>query len=109
MDMPEKRVLDRDRLRRVPEQFSGVDQRLVRQEYIRRCDCRGLGLYLLLVTVGDAQGLSYYSDEKAARWLSLTGGEFREARHQLIQAELIAYERPLYQVLALSALPGGAS
>jgi hypothetical protein len=109
MDMPEKRVLDRERLRRVPEQFSWVDQRLVRHEYVRRCDCRGLGLYLLLVTVGDAQGLSYYSDEKAARLLSLTGGEFREARHQLVQAELIAYERPWYQALALPALPGGVS
>jgi hypothetical protein len=68
-----------------------------------------LGLYLLLVTVGDAQGLSYYSDEKAARLLSLTAGELREARHQLVEVELIAYERPLYQVLALPALPGGAS
>jgi hypothetical protein len=33
--MPEKRVLDRERLRRVPEQFSWVDQRLVRHEYVR--------------------------------------------------------------------------
>jgi hypothetical protein len=92
----------------VPEQFSWVDQRLVRHEYIQRCDCGGLGLYLLLVTVGDAQGLSYYSDEKAAHLLSLAGAELREARRQLLQAELIAYERPIYQVLALPELPGGA-
>jgi len=30
--MIEKRVLVRERLRKVPEQFSWVDQRLVRQE-----------------------------------------------------------------------------
>ena len=59
-------MLVRERLRKVPEQFGWVDQRLVRQEYIRRCDARGLALYLLLLTVADAQGLSYYSDEKAA-------------------------------------------
>jgi len=70
-------------------------------EYIRRCDCRGLGLYLLLVTVGDAEGLSYYSDAKAAELLSLDAAGLREARRQLLAAGLIAYERPLYQVLEL--------
>jgi len=99
--MIEKRVLVRERLRKVPEQFSWVDQRLVRQEYIRRCDARGLALYLLVVTVADAQGLSYYSDEKAAMLLSLSGADLREARRQLLHAGLIAYERPLYQALSL--------
>ena len=103
--MTEKRVLAPQRLRKVPEQFSWVDQRLVRQEYIRRCDARGLALYLLLVTVSDAQGLSYYSDERAASLLGLSGAELREARRQLIQADLVTYERPLYQALSL----GGAS
>jgi hypothetical protein len=99
--MPEKHLLCRDRLRRVPEQFSWVDQRLIRLEYIRRCDCRGWALYLLLVTVADAQGLSYYSDRKTAELLSLNPGEVIEARRQLLAAGMIAYERPLYQVLAL--------
>lgn len=103
--MIEKRVLVRERLRKVPEGFSWVDHRLVRLEYIRRCDTRGLALYLLLVTVADAQGLSYYSDEKAAGLLSLSGSDLREARRQLVQADLMAYERPVYQVLSL----GGAS
>ena len=49
----------------------------------------------------DAQGLSYYSDEKAAMLLSLSGADLREARRQLLQAGLIAYERPLYQALSL--------
>ncbi|HBA82687.1 MAG TPA: hypothetical protein DCZ95_01215 [Verrucomicrobia bacterium] len=92
-------------MRKVPEQFSWVDQRLVRQEYIRRCDARGLALYLLLLTFSDAQGLSYYSDERAAALLSLSATDVREARRQLIEADLIAYERPLYQALSL----GGAS
>ena len=103
--MIEKRVVCRERVREVPEQFSWVDQRLVRHNHIRRCDCRGLALYLLLVTVGDAQGLSYYSDATAARLLSLSVPEVQEARRQLVAVGLIAYERPLYQVLAL----GGAA
>jgi hypothetical protein len=103
--MIEKRVVCRERVREVPEQFSWVDQRLVRHDHIRRCDCRGLALYLLLVTVGDAQGVSYYSDATAARLLSLSVAEMQEARRQLVAVGLIAYERPLYQVLAL----GGAA
>lgn len=106
--MVSKHVLCRERVRQVPDQFSWVDQRLVRHEHIRRCDCRGLALYLMLVTVGDAQGLSYYSDEKAAGLLGLDGGELRAAQRQLVEADLIAYERPLYQVLSLPVcLPRG--
>jgi hypothetical protein len=56
---------------------------------------------LLLVTVADAQGLSYYSDRRAAELLSLPANELREARRQLVVAGMIAYEQPLYQVLAL--------
>lgn len=109
--MVAKRVLCRDRVRKVPEQFSWVDQRLVRHEHVRRCDCQGLALYLMLVTVGDAEGLSYYSDEKAAELLGLGGAELRAARRQLVGADLIAYERPLYQVLSLPVLlpRGGAA
>ncbi len=99
--MLEKRVLSWQRMRIVPRQFSWIDQRLVHDKYIQRCDCRALGLYLLLVTVGDAKGLSYYSDEKAAMLLSLPADELAQARRQLVRCDLIAYERPLYQVLAL--------
>jgi hypothetical protein len=63
---------------------------------------------LLLVTVADAQGLSYYSDPKVARLLSLSAAEVRHARAQLLQAGLIAYEPPLYQVLSLEAADGPA-
>jgi hypothetical protein len=70
--MPIKRVLCPKRLRRVPTQFSWVDQRLVRERHIERCDASALALYLLLLTVADAQGLSYYSDGTACRLLSMT-------------------------------------
>ena len=102
--MKEKEVLIPERLRQIPTQFSWVDHGLVRGEYVRRCDSLGLALYLLLVTVGDAEGLSYYSDGKLAELLSMEYGEVAEARRQLLRADMVAYERPLYQVLSL----GGA-
>ena len=105
--MVSKKILCRERLRRVPEHFSWVDHRLVRDEHIRRVSLEALALYLLLVTVADAEGLSYYADGTAARLLSLTPGTLLSARQELVAAGLIAYERPLYQVLALEP-KGGA-
>ena len=101
-----KRVLCPSRLRLVPNQFSWVDHRLVREKYIQRSGPEGLALYLLLVTVCDGQGLSYYSDKTVARLLNLSVSAVARARHELMDAELIAYESPLYQVLSLDRWAG---
>jgi len=101
----QKRLLLPSRVRRVPRQFSWVDQRLVRDHHIERCDAVALALYLLLVTVADAQGLSYYADASIGRLLSLPPEPLAAAREALIHTGLIAYEAPLYQVLALDAPP----
>ena len=96
-----KTLLCARRRRKVPAQFSWVDQRLVRDRHICRCGPEALALYLLLVTVADAEGLSYYSDSTAAKLLSMQQATLRRARADLVAAELIAYRRPLYQVLSL--------
>ena len=98
-----KRVLCPERVRRIPAQFSWVDHRLVRQRHIERCDPPAAALYLFLVTVADAQGLSYYSEAVLERSLSLVPARLRQARADLLRVGLIAYQRPLYQVLGLDA------
>jgi len=98
-----KRVLCRERLRQVPSQFSWIDHRLVRDRHICRCSHPALAVYLFLVTVCDGQGLSYYSDPTLCRLLSLDNLGLARARQELINARLIAYQRPLYQVLALES------
>ena len=52
-------------------------------------------------TVGDAQGLSYYSEAAIGRQLKLDLLPLASARQQLELAGLIACQKPLYQVLAL--------
>lgn len=96
-----KQVLRPERLRQVPEQFSWVDQALVQRHFIDRCDARAAALYLFLVTVCDAQGLSYYGAATLTKRLHLSVQELEAARRQLIELDLIAYRAPLYQVLAL--------
>ena len=101
--MPIKRVICPERIRQIPAQFSWVDHRLVRERYIERCDACAATLYLFLVTVADAQGLSYYADTSLARRLSMAPARLEMARSDLIRIGLIAWQRPLYQVLALDA------
>ena len=107
-----KQLLRPERLRQVPEQFSWVDQALVQRHLIDRCDARAAALYLFLVTVADAQGLSYYGSATITQRLHLSTEELGAARQQLIELDLLAYQAPLYQVLAIAgttAVPRTAS
>jgi len=111
--MMQKKILRPDRLRQVPAQFSWIDQRLVRENFLRYADPAAWALYLVLVTVADAQGLSYYSDASLSRLLKLDLLQLAQARQQLVRADLVAYQKPLAQVLALpvaavAAAPTGA-
>ena len=99
--MTHKKLLRPERQRKIPPHFSWVDHRLIRQHRLSDCDHCAWALYLFLVSVGDAQGLSYYSDGSLTRALKVDGIELSKARRQLIDAQLIAYQKPLYQVLGL--------
>jgi hypothetical protein len=103
--MISKHLLQPQRLRHIPPGFSWVDHRLVRHNYLARADHSAWTLYLFLVTVADAQGLSYYSDPAIGRYLKMEAVALSAARQQLVQADLIAYRQPLYQVLALPEDP----
>ena len=91
------------RLRQIPLQFSWVDHRLVQQGYLDRCEPPAAALYLFLVTVADAQGLSYYGEATLMRRLQLEHAVLIAARRRLIELQLIAYAGPIYQVLAVTA------
>ncbi len=98
------------RQRRIPPQFSWVDHRLVRDGHVQGRSARALSLYLFLVTVADAEGLSWYSEAALCRHLSWNGADLQNARAELQQAGLIAYRDPIYQVLDLSpVIVAGAS
>jgi len=96
-----KQAICSERVRQVPAQFSWVDQRLVRDRHLDHLDVYATALYLFLVTVADAQGLSWYGDASTAQRLSIDEIHLRHTRDDLIRAGLLAYARPLYQVLAL--------
>jgi hypothetical protein len=100
-----KQVICSERVRQVPAQFSWVDQRLVRDRHLDGLDVYAAALYLLLITVADSRGLSWYGDTSAARRLSMDEVRLRQARGDLARAGLIAHRDGLYQVLSLDNPP----
>lgn len=98
-----KELPDPVRRRRLPEHFSWVDHRLVRDGHFRGCGNEALALYLFLVTVGDADGVSWYSDRSLGQELNCDSEHLRRLRRELLNTSLIAWNSPFYQVLDLDA------
>ena len=80
-----------------------MDHRLVRDHYVEHCSHLAAALYLFLITVADAQGLSYYADRTISQRPDMDAQTLVQARRQLMQVGLTAYQKPLYQVLSLDA------
>ena len=83
--MVRKRVLVAERIRQVPRQFGWIDRRVLQEGYIGRCEAPALALYLLLVMVADAQGLSFCADGTLARLLSMSLETLGRARANLLR------------------------
>jgi hypothetical protein len=96
-----KHPIDKNRIRKVPKHFSWVDHRLVRDRHIERFSHPAAALYLFLVTVSDASGLSYYGDKSIMKRLCMDQGTLKNARSNLVQNGVIAWQEPIYQVLGL--------
>jgi hypothetical protein len=97
----EKRVLNPARVRRLHDGFSWIDRRFVRDGLIDHLSREEILLYLFLVCVADANGLSYYGDRRVAATLHIPEPELDAVRARLVERGLLAYEAPLYQVLEL--------
>jgi hypothetical protein len=95
------KIISPGRLRRIPQSFSWVDHRLVRDHHIDGHTAEALALYLFMLSVADADGLSWWGDEAVQKRLSLDENWLRTARAELQDADLIAYDRPVCQVLDL--------
>lgn len=99
----EKHILDPARVRTIRDGFSWIDRRFVRDGIIERLSSEEILLYLFLVCVADANGLSFYGDRRVAATLKIPESSLGAVRHRLVDRGLIAFETPLYQVLELPA------
>jgi len=99
--MIEKKILNPDRVRKVPLSFSWVDHRILRDGHLEWLSPDEMLLYFFLVLVSDPMGLSFYSTSTLSTHLKISASAIRAARAALVREGLIAFKRPLYQVLSL--------
>jgi hypothetical protein len=103
-----KHPLRVDRIRRLPKEgWSWIDRRFLREK-APELDRDSILLYFFLAAVADKHGLSFFSDVAVAGRLRMTESSLERARGELERRDLIAYAKPLYQVLSIArseALP----
>ena len=101
----EKKIIDRKRIRKISGSFSWMDHRVITGGFLNELSTIAILLYFFLTAVSDRHGISYYHDDRMCRLLKLDLSSLGEAREDLSQRSLIAYEYPMYQVLALPDKP----
>jgi hypothetical protein len=103
--MIEKKILCRDRVRRIGGSFAFIEHRFLREGFFWSLTHDELLLYVFLVMVADRAGLSYYSYDKICTLLVMDVDEYIAARNALIGKDLIAFDGALFQVLSLPEKP----
>jgi hypothetical protein len=103
--MIKKRVLDKNRIRRINGGFSFIPHRFLTAGFLSALDHNEVLLYLLLVLAADRLGLSFYSYDRTCSILNLSVEQYIDARNALIKKDLIAFDGTVFQVLALPQPP----
>ncbi len=90
-----------ERLRTIQGSFAFIEHRFLRAGFLGSLCHDELLLYFFLVLVCDRLGLSYYSYDKICSLLRMDLDDYIQARNQLIEKDLIAFDGTLFQVLSL--------
>jgi hypothetical protein len=103
--MIHKKPLIPQRLRTIQGSFATIEHRFLRDGFFSTLSHHELLLYFLLVLVSDRHGLSFYSYDKLCSLLQMSLDDYLEARNQLIQKDLVAFDGRIFQVLSLPERP----
>ena len=103
--MIRKKVLNTERVRRINGGFSFIPHRFVTDGFVSSLNRQQLLLYLFFVLVSDRYGLSFYSYDSICSLLQMRIDEYIQARDNLVQKDLIAFDGTLFQVLELPPRP----
>jgi hypothetical protein len=88
-------------VRAITGSFAYIEHRFLKNGFFKHLNHNQLLLYFFLVLAADKHGLSYYSYDKICSFLGLTLDDYIDARDQLMENDLIAFDGTLFQVLSL--------
>ena len=103
--MMDKRILCHERVRKIAGSFAFIEHRFLREGFVAILGHHELVLYLFLVLAADRNGISFYGYDRICSVLRLSVEEYLEARNQLIDKDLIAFDGTFFQVLSLPEKP----
>ena len=103
--MIHKKPLVPQRLRTIEGSFATIEHRFLRDGFWSSLSHHELLLYFFLVLVSDRHGLSFYGYDKLCSLLQMSLDDYLEARNQLIQKDLVAFDGRIFQVLSLPDRP----
>ena len=103
--MIKKHVLNDQRIRRIDGGFSFIPHRFLTDGFLSALDPHQLLLYFFLVLAGDRYGLSFYSYDSICSLLQMSMDQYLQARHALIEKDLIDFNGTIFQVLDLPPVP----
>ena len=99
--MIKKHFLNAQRIRRIDGGFSFIPHRFLTDGFLSALDPHQLLLYFFLVLAGDRYGLSFYSYDSICSLLQMSMDQYLQARHALIEKDLIDFDGTIFQVLDL--------
>lgn len=103
--MIHKKPLVPERVRTIQGSFAYIEHRFLGDGFFSTLSQHELLLYFFLVLVSDRHGLSFYAYDKICSLLQMPLDDYLEARNQLIQKNLIAFDGRIFQVLSLPDRP----
>ena len=103
--MIKKKILNRNRVRRIEGGFGFIPHRFLTDEFLASLGQEEILLYFFLVLASDRYGLSFYPYDAICTLLQLSVDEYVTARDGLIKKDLITFDGTLYQVLSLPPKP----
>ncbi|MGA2223263.1 MAG: hypothetical protein ABSH41_02325 [Syntrophobacteraceae bacterium] len=103
--MIEKRILCHERVRRIGGGFAYIEHRFLRDGFLVNLGHHELLLYVFLVLAADRYGISFYGHDRICSLLRLSVEEYLEARNQLIEKDLLAFDGTFFQILSLPEKP----
>ncbi len=99
--MIKRQILNTSRVRCIKGGFSFIPHRFLTGGFWRELNPDELLLYFFLVLAGDRNGLSFYSYDKICTLLKMQLDLYIQARDELMEKDLIAFDGTVYQVLSL--------
>ena len=103
--MINKIILCDERVRKITGSFAFIEHRFLRDGFLVSLSHHEMLLYFFLVLAADRYGLSFYGYDKICSLLRITLEDYLEARNQLMEKDLIAFNGQLFQVLSLPQQP----